>query len=74
MTFTPEECETLAEQNLMLNDACVRYEKALRDARYSLSILASYLDDPNTPWPNYGLKSLALSYKKRIEEIDAVLK
>jgi hypothetical protein len=48
--------------------------EARRDARYSLSILASYLDDPNTPWPNYGLKSLALSYKKRVEEIDAVLK
>jgi hypothetical protein len=73
VTFTPDECETLAEQNLMLNDACVRYEKALRDARYSLSILAAYLDDPNTPWPNYGLKSLALSYKKRMAEIDTVL-
>lgn len=69
-----EERDTLAQQNIELNDACVRYEKALKAARYSLGILASHLDDPNTPWPNYGLKSLAISYKKRVEEIDAVLK
>ena len=59
---------------LEVKDTRVRYEKALKAARYSLGILASHLDDPNTPWPNYGLKSLAISYKKLVEEIDAVLK
>lgn len=73
-TETAKERDILAQQNIELNDACVRYEKALKDARYSLSILASHLDHPEVEWPNYGLKSLAMSYKKRIEEIDAVLK
>lgn len=72
-TETAKERDILAQQNIELNDACVRYEKALKDARYSLSILASHLDHPEVEWPNYGLKSLAMSYKKRIEEIDAVL-
>ena len=73
-TETAKERDILAQQNIELNDACVRYEKALKDARYSLNILASHLDDPKVEWPNYGLKSLALSYRKRVEEIDAVLK
>lgn len=68
------EVTQFAAQNIELNNACVRYEKALKDAQYSLSILASHLDDPKVEWPNYGLKSLALSYRKRVEEIDAVLK
>lgn len=45
----------------------------LNDARNELAVLASYVDDPNTEWPNFGLKITAKAHKRMVERIDAAL-
>lgn len=42
----------------------------LSDARNELAVLASYVDDPKTVWPNAGLKMTAKAHKKLVARID----
>jgi plasmid stabilization system protein ParE len=45
----------------------------LRQASAELSVLASYVEDPDTVWPNLGLKVTAKAQKKLRDSIDAAL-
>ena len=45
----------------------------LREARNELSVLASYVDHPDTVWPNVGLKVTAKAQKQLRDLIDAAL-
>jgi hypothetical protein len=45
----------------------------LREARNELSVLASYVEDPDTKWPTAGLKVTAKAQKKLRDSIDAAL-
>jgi len=55
------------------NKRVATLRKAAQDALYELGILPSYLDDPNTAWPNAGLKSLAKSHRKAHEKLAEAL-
>lgn len=46
----------------------------LRRAEDELSVLASYLDDPKTEWPNFGLKITAKAHRKLRDQIRELLK
>lgn len=41
----------------------------LHAAKAELSVLASYVEDPTTQWPNLGLKKTAQAHKKLRDEI-----
>ena len=45
----------------------------LREARMELSVLASYVEDPDTVWPTVGLKVTARAQKTLRNRIDAAL-
>lgn len=47
--------------------------KAARTALSELAILPSYLDSPDTPWPNLGLKMLAKGHRKAHDDLAAAL-
>jgi hypothetical protein len=46
----------------------------LREARNELSVLASYVEDPDFAWPNLGLKMRAKAQKELRDRLDAALK
>lgn len=45
----------------------------LHAAKAELSVLASYVEDPTTQWPNLGLKKTAQAHKKLRDEIAALI-
>jgi NOL1/NOP2/fmu family ribosome biogenesis protein len=45
----------------------------LREARNELSVLASYVEDPDTKWTTVGLKVTAKAQKKLRDSIEAAL-
>ena len=47
--------------------------RLLRQASAELSVLASYVEDPDTVWPNLGLKVTAKAQKKLRDSIEAAL-
>ncbi len=61
------------EDRLRLRTLNARYEALLGDAITELRVLASYVDHPDTEWPNLGLKVTAVAQKKLAEKITTSL-